>query len=326
MHVTHEQIASMFEPVSGIALKHWLRLHKYYHSAGSNEELYKKLASYVRSGDIGYDKLKEAACDIEESGGKRIFLFEGKSRFRSESDFRKSLRRLHIESDQTRRLSIKLPKKPTLNYVIWRRLSKNGKQEIRAKYSETHVNIKVNKERRVFEETSETKLIVVVHCIQNGTTQVRFDSPGDTHHHKNTDGVSSTSVYHEFYFRKAVQLVGIGLLSPMDLRPAMEYLANKESPRVFRLPHHVVRTGFNSILRCDAPSRDADVRDDPAHRGAARADKKNWAQEELKGYLIRDPDKSAYRDVWMGILPKGEIWFRRDCLEEEIDHAISRIK
>ena len=87
-----------------------------------------------------------------------------------------------------------------------------------------------------------------------------------------------------------------------------------------------VRTGFNSILRCDAPSPDADVRDDPAHRGAARADEKNWAQEELKGYLVKDPDKSAYRDVWMGILPRGEIWFRRDCLEEEVDYAISRIK
>jgi len=98
-------------------------------------------------------------------------------------------------------------------------------------------------------------------------------------------------------------------------------------PGLFLMPHHKVRTGFNCIMRMDSPNPNADIRDDPCHKGAATADQKNWDHNEIKGYLIpQDGSNDLQRKLWIGLASNGEFWFKRDCLEEEINYAISQIR
>ena len=318
--ITREQLERIVGHVSQIAVKHWLKVSELEHSAGNTDEFYRRLSKLLESGRLTIDDLQGAALEIEENGGKRIYLRQLKG-FESLSDrerFRSHLGDQGLSLSDMANKSIKTPPEATLNYVFW------SEQQVRIKLSETHVELDVDYESREFIEKKVTKFALALVDLDSGFTQIRLDPPGEVHIHKNPQtGQSDSRLYEQFYLTRFLNILGGQELELYDLQDAAERLVNL-TPRIFRLPHELVRTGANSRQRY---SSRIDVRDDPARQGAAAADSQNWVFENLSGYWL--PEASGgklQRELFMELKRRpAMIRFLADCLAAEVDYAFSRI-
>ncbi|GAG82029.1 unnamed protein product, partial [marine sediment metagenome] len=197
--------------------------------------------------------------------------------------------------------------------------------EIRIKYSETHINRIVDYENQRFIDKKVTKYAIALVDLNSGFTQIRVDPPETIHLHKDhTTGESKSRLYEEYYINEFRRIMENCQFELYDLSRAAEWIVNSE-PRVFRLPREHVRTGFNSrqIYSCKD-----DVRDDPAHQAAANEDASNWVYENLSGYWIPEQSQGQIsREIYMQMKGKPSmIRFLADCLENEVNYAIKRIR
>lgn len=319
--ITREQLERIVGHVSQIAVKHWLKVSELEHSAQNTDEFYQRLSKLLEAGSLTIESLQSAALEIEENGGKRIHLRKLKG-FEALSDRDKFEKHLSAQGisicDMTNR-SVKMPPETTLNYVFW------SEQEVRIKFSETHIEFNIDYESREFVEKKVTKFALALVDPNSGFTQIRLDPPGVVHIHKNPQTSESDSrVYEQFYFSRFLQILGGQELELYDLQEAAEWLVNS-TPRIFRLPHELVRTGANSRQRYSSRN---DVRDDPARKGAAAADSQNWVFEKLSGYWLPEPSGGKLkRELFMELKRRPTmIRFLADCLAAEVDYALSQIR
>lgn len=319
--ITREQLEGIVGHVSQIAVKHWLKVSELEHSARNTDEFYQRLSKLLEAESLTIDDLQSAALEIEENGGKRIYLrkLKGFESLSNRDEFESHLSTQGLSLSDTTNKSIKTPPEATLNYVFW------SEQEVRIKFSETHVQFGVDFETRRFIERKVTKFALALAVPNSGFTQIRLDPPGQVHIHKNPQtGESDSRLYEQFYFTRFLDALGGQELELYDLQEAAEWLVNS-TPRIFRLPHELVRTGANSRQRY---SSRIDVRDDPARQGAAAADSQNWVFENLSGYWLPEPSGGRLqRELFMELKRRpAMIRFLADCLAAEVDYALSRIR
>jgi len=318
-----QQLEKTLSHVSQRAVKHWLKTRGLEHTAANTDLFYERLIKLIDNRSLSIDHLKNAAIEIEESGNKRIYLrnLQGTEAISSKSALRDHLDSLNVSLVEDRYQSIHQPIRPVLNYIGW---FEQSPARVRMKFSETHEELEVNYETQTVTSQKITKFVVVVVDVESGFVQVRLDPASKVHPHKDQDGKSKEELYEDYYFRKAAELLGSEGLKAYDLSRAAEYLTTTQ-PRIFRLPIEKVRTSAASF---QTYSSRRDVRDDPARRGAQLADGDNWVYEDLHGYWIQDESEGQLsREVFMQLKRRTSMLrFLADCLENEVEYAISRIR
>jgi hypothetical protein len=319
--INRDALENIVGHISQIAVKHYLKVNNHPHTAGNTDDFYELLARLIDRGNLSMDKLRAASVDIEENGGKRIYLkkLEATNQLRNKSAFANHLRNKGLNLDDSQTASIKTPPEPTINYIFW---SDHG---IRIKATETHSKINFNTEKRTFIEEKVTNFALAILDFKSGFMQIRLDAPGEVHPHKSSyTGESDPQTYEDFYFDWFKELLDVKELPNYDISGVAECIVNT-NPRIFRLPAELVRTGANSRQRYSCRG---DVRDDPARQAAAAADSANWVYEDLRGYWIADESNgSLQRDVFMHLRRKPSmVRFLADCLAVEVDYALSRIR
>ncbi|HKG13008.1 MAG TPA: hypothetical protein VKB12_06705 [Pyrinomonadaceae bacterium] len=335
-----ENLNNLLGRVSDRALKQWLKVNGYFHSADSEADLLKLLAKLVDGGVLTRERLGDAIREIEENGSKRIFLrtLIRTGTVRSRKVFEKHLNSMGLGLTEAPTVTKYEPAKPMVNYVCWEKVKESvhnwneeggqpeeGETErIRVKFSETHLKRELDVETGAVTTEKVTKFIIASVEPGTGFMALFFDYPEEVHPHKNRKGNSRRELYEQYYFERAIQIFNSDGLEKFDLTKASERLV-ETVPRIYRIPHETVRTGGNSRQRYTSIF---DVRDDPARQGAEIADGINWVYEDLSGYWLPGVSRGELeRELFMQLI-RGQsmIRFLADCLAKEVAYAISRLR
>lgn len=306
--------------VSQTAVKHWLKVNGLEHTAQNTEEYYQRLAKLIEDEELTVEELREAVLEIQEYGGKRIYLrqLHGGKDFRLRRTFESQLNSLGMNLSATATKAVRLPSNPTLNYVTW------SESQIRIKYSETHRRVEIDYETELPIATDLTKYIVIISDPQTGFTMVCLDPPEKIHPHRKYTRSRHIDPYEQKYLDKALEILGGSIFTPFNLNNVIAGLVSTD-PRIFRLPHEFVITGDGLRQR---NSSERDVRDHKAHVAGMSADSDDRTYEDLQGYWI--PEQSGgqlHRELFMQLKRNTSmIRFLADCLASEVNYAISRIR
>lgn len=303
------------------AIKHWLRISGIHpHTANNEANFYALLYKLVGEDKLRINQLRAVALELEEYGGKRIYL--GKlSDYKTiglRQRFVNHLQELGLELDDERKEPRRLTARPHLNYICW------SPQEVRIGYSEKHEFIKPNRVTRSWDTVSRTNVIVISAQPSNGAVKIMMDTPGQTHPHQPASPRDDTEGYEEYYGHRALELLGAAEFRPINLVKVADGI-KKAGTDVFEETDASERTSHNSRQRTWSRS---DVRDDPAYNAAARVDGDRRVVESLSGYWL--PAGSAgklQRKVWMHLSMREQmVQFAANLLEREVEYAISRIR
>jgi hypothetical protein len=334
-----ESLDNLIHPdseVSDRVLKHWLKVYNLQHTADTKEKLQELLGKLISEGKLTRDELNAAIREIEEIGGKRIFLryLADKRTIRSQEAFEDHLKSIRRRLDKAPTATIYKPERPVINYISWepKEEDKAGQKpkrkrgdRIRVKFSETHLKaVGTDLTTGTVEVAQTTKFVIATVELGTGFTCIFVDYPGDEHPHKDRRGRSRRELYEQFYFDWVTELFDAQALIPFDLTPAADRLMNGPS-RIFRIPYETVITGGKSRQTYSSVE---DVIKDPARQGAEQADGSNWQFEELSGYWL--PAQSGgliERELFTQIVRANSvIRVLADCLASEVEYVISKLR
>lgn len=320
-----ESLKNLIDPDSDVSdrvLKHWLKVNGLPHTADAKSDLLKLLAKLIRTGKLTRERLADAVREIEENGGKRIFLrfLVDKSSIVSQRVFETHLKSINLGLDAAPTITKYKPAEPEINYICWQ----EKERRIRIKFSETHLKRDVDFEKGTITTEKKTKFVIASVELGTGFASIFFDYPEAVHPHKDSSGKSKSELYEQFYFDWITDIFDSDGLENFDLTKAGKRLV-KAVPHIFRIPHETVRTGGNSRQRYVSIK---DVRDDPARQGADQADGDNWVYEDLAGYWIPKMSKGKLqRELFMQLYRgSGMIRVLADCLASEVEYVISRLR
>lgn len=320
--------------VSVTVLKHWLKVNGFSQPVVTGDDLAKLLDKLIKSGELTRQKLDDAVREIEENGGKRIFLryLLDKSSVSSQKAFEKHLESKKLRLAETPTITKYKPKEPVINYISWEpkqdtkgkpRKDKKRGDKIRIKFSETQLRRNVDLEAGKITDEEKTKFVVATVELGTGFTCIFVDYPELVHRHKDRNGISKRELYEQFYLNQISEIFD-SPLAKYDLEPVIERLVHTK-PHVIRIPNEKVKTGGNSRQSYASIN---DVRYDPARQGAEQADGENWQFEDLAGYWIPEMSKGKlHRELFTQLVRANSIIrVLADCLASEINYVISRIR
>lgn len=303
------------------AVKHWLKISGIKpHTAGNEADFYKLLDGHIGSGKVRIEQLRTLAIEIEEYGGKRIYL--GKlSNYKTiglRQSFENHIKPLGYTINPEPVKAEELPSKPNLNYICW------STKEVRIGYSETHTSLKKDLETMTMAYVPSTKLITISAEPSTGFIKIIMDAPGEKHPHQATYRGQEIDGYEGFYKNRALQLLGASEFRPLDLLKVAEGIV-KAGTTIFEETNAFERTARNSRLRTWSRS---DVRDDPAYTAGAKVDGDKRVIESLSGWWLPEgSDKKLQRKMFMHLSRKEDmVQFPGNNLASEVEYAISRIR
>lgn len=303
------------------AVKHWLKISGIKpHTARNETEFYKLLDGHIGSGNVRIEHLRRLALEIEEYGGKRVYV--GKlSDYKTiglRQRFENHLKLLGYTIDPEPIKAKELPSKPHLNYVCW------SSNEVRIGYSETHQIIKPNREKMTLEPVSQTNLIIISAEPATGFIKIMMDAPGERHPHQVSYRGEQIDGYEGFYKNTALKLLGASKFRSLDFLKVVDVIV-KAGTTVFDERHSSELTARNTKQRNWAR---IDVRNDPAYAAGAKVDGDKRVVEGLSGWWL--PEGSGgklHRKMWMHLSRKEEmLQFPAHNLASEVEYAVSRIR
>jgi hypothetical protein len=237
--------------------------------------------------------------------------------FTSKKQFERHLSSLGL-SLLAERTTIRLPAKPTLNYITW------SDTEIRIKFSETHEHVKFDPETLTHNVTKRTKVILITFETESLFTKLCLDPPEIRNPHRMAASSGKVDPYENFYFAKTLEMLGGGALIPIDFPKIIEALVSTR-PRLFRLPYDKLISADGLIQR---NASQVDVRDHKIYELGVKEDGRDRVYEDLQGYWLPDQsEKQLRRELFMQLKRKeAMLRFLADCLPSEVNYAISRIR
>ncbi|HEV2859475.1 MAG TPA: hypothetical protein VGX48_00555 [Pyrinomonadaceae bacterium] len=297
-------------------MKSWLRRHGLRHSADNETALIALIEKLLDKGDLTLEGLKSAVREIEEYGGKRVYLKQilDASVISDRRKFEKHLQELAIPLSLEKGDSIRTPSKPRLNYAIW------SDEEVRVKFTETHTHVKFDKRTRKHEERAVTKFIVMSAEPQTGFLRIYMDPPGDEHPHENDRGVYTDVAYRDHYFSRAEEI--FGELDDFKLAQAAERLLQADPP----IYEPLLDSGWTPDNFKYTIAGRSDVRLAELYKSGSN--ERPGLPDLVRGHWIqRMSGNQLERDLYMFIrAAESRIQFKADCLAVEVDYAISRIR
>jgi hypothetical protein len=179
--------------VNNTALKHWLRLNKKTHSASNVDALALLIEKQIGEGTLTEDEFKNAIREINEYGGKRVFLrkLANTSLISDKDALEEHLADLGIPLNPEPVSAASHTVKPKLIYACW------NDDELRVKYSEKHIFRQADlRNDKIISEERPVRIVISANA-KSGVLRVFMDPPGQRHSHVNGDGEVSESAYTE---------------------------------------------------------------------------------------------------------------------------------
>lgn len=311
-------VQNIIAGVSHNVLKYWLRSYGLRHSAANEDALIVLIEKLLEKGDLTIEGLKSGIREIEEHGGKRVYLKQlmDPSIISARKRFEKHLAQLDISLSKEKGDAIKLPSKHRVNYAIW------SEDEVRIKYSEKHVHVQFDKRTRKHIDTPKTKYIVMSAEPKTGFLKIYMDPPGDEHPHTNERGVITDAAYTQFYFNRAKAIFGD--IEDFELIQRTIRLLLIDPP-IYEPTHDSGWTedNYQYTIKGRADTRRAEM-----YKKAKMTNSGLGLPEFIRGHWLQEMSGDQLeKQLYMIIRPaESRIQFRADCLAKEVGYAISRIR
>ena len=288
------------------------------------KNMYDAVGEALENKSLSIEQLHQAIAEIEESGDKKILLFKAKNYKYLDANRTAALaalRKKGIRPNETDWVTAHVGEtKGTFIYMFW----KDGMLKI--KFGEKHYELVPDTETGTF-STEEKQIRVIIWIdTKNGFTQLRLDSPGTKHRHKNDEHKSSETVYENYYVDLLKSLFSELEFANVDLNGVANHIEAKEKD-TFRLTKGVSTITQGAKQTFAAAGRKTDVRDLPNYQGAL-AKGGAWRAEDLTGYWIASASgEELKKDLFMRISRKsGHIRVQRGCLGKELQYGITKIR
>lgn len=290
----------------------------------ASKNLYDAVEEALDSGSLSVKQLHHAIAEIEESGDKKIRLFKAKNFKLLEANKSKILTTLKKKgiapSDENWVIAHVGNNKGILIYMFW------NNDILKIKFGEKHFDNIADPETSSFTREEKQIRIIIWIDAKTGFTQLRLDTPGTIHGHKNDERKSSEPVYENYYVDLMKNLFPDLEFVDVDLNGVANHIEGKERD-TFRLTKGVSTITQNAKQTFATAGRNTDVRDLPNYKGAL-AQGGAWRAEDLTGYWIAAASNGDLKkDLFMRISRKtAHIRVQRGCLEKELQYGITKIR
>lgn len=312
------QLKTLLTRYSVAHIRNWLKRCDLPSSAGTREELIKKLHEYLTGGQLTMDGLEAALLGIQEASNKRTFLYEIGTTPKDLERMEKQLADLKTVFAVKPILASYPTEATKFVYVT------NSETELRAKWTELHTRVTPDKKTRLWNEEPVPKVVVLIVNKKSGIVQLRCDKPEDEHVHKE-QGTSNKKAYFDFFAGASETLMGQSL-KPIKLEGALEKIIRTD-PRIVRVVYAVDDSDDGGRTHRAQKHKNKDVRDlkewkQQIDRGdIVRTFEEaplEWIKEQTDGKLQRDVTSHVYCEESM-------VRFDPECYEEELEYVLSHL-
>ena len=283
----------------------------------SRDEMVTKVHGLLESGDITEDGLIEASIGIEEASSKRTFLYRIPHAAKDVSKIDEQLDALHIPLSTERTPAVAPTMTPKLVYAM------NNESIFRAKWSEQHIRIKVDKRLKEFSEIKVAKIIVVVANKKTGEVQLRYDHPDDKHS-LTIENEASDQAYYDYYQEKTENMLGLPL-EPIDFRAGLEKILKTE-PRIVTTNYTIDDAEDGALTKRTQKKDGRDIRDTEEWKRIAKDKMVRTFEEAPLRWIPEMSNGSLTRELFSYVdAANGFVRFDADCNEDEIDYVLSQL-
>jgi len=284
------------------------------------------LAKGLAEGNITTAQLNDAISELDENSDKKIVLMNVLKVEDLAANKKEILKELYkkkgiVESDKKWVNGVVKNGAPTFINLFW------DDEVLKMKFSEIQYNVETDYETEKVIKTEKRVNIIYIIDLSDGLVQIRFDSPGNIHRHKNDASKISEAAYEGFYKEQLLNLFEDYTFKEMNLNKVANHLAYNEREK-FRITKGVTTITNNAKQTFASASIQADVRNLPEYEAAASKGTDYWLAEDLTGYWIAAASEDSLRkDLFMRISRKfSQVRVQRGCLEKELNYGIDKIR
>jgi hypothetical protein len=316
-HAALATVRQLVKNVSAASVKSWLKSQGLTSSASNREQLENKIASLIDTGELTVNKFRDAVIGIEESGGKRVHLFEVPDTDLDPAKIRAALKKANLQLSNDRDFAATAAK-TTLVYIL---LTDN---ELRMKWSENHQKPETDLDDMTVKLKPVKKVVVFRFHIEPKRAEIHYDNPEIRHPHGPSKGACPPSLYFDYYRTLVEELLEIKLV-PSELRGVLKQLI-EETPPVAKVKVQDHTNQQGNRIRVSA--RKNDVREDKDWQAMHTQNGQEWAYDSHSFYWISAASKESLKRDLFSALDADEVFVRvpADCNEEEITYAIEQIR
>ena len=290
------------------------------------DNLYDSLQAGLDDNIITLVNILAGISELEENSDKNIFLFHTKlfkKLYSDQQDIIRDIRKDHgykLTTDTTVRITP--GNGPTFIYM-------NLEDDIlKFKFSEIHFDKQDDPINDKYIRVPKIVNIYLIIELKTGFAQIRLDSAGQIHTHKNDLNNPSDGAFKNYYKDLFLKLFSRTPFEPFNLTGVANYIRLNETERF--LMQKMANTVSDGVKQSySMPRRNRDVRQNIALIGAAATDKNNeWLTEDISGYWLEAHSEGRLtRDLFMRLYRRdSEIRVQRGCLKKELDYGISTIR
>jgi len=319
-----EYLAKDCKRIGFAPLTTWLQENKITLSKGSN--FHDSLALSIEEKALSEEQLNQAVAELDENSDKKIFLLN-LQQFKDLASEKKNL----LKTWQLK-YSIKPTTKlwtngkvssgnPTFISLFW------DDELIKIKYSEIQYTAEIDYDTNNVVRTEKRVNVIYLIDPKDGFTQVRMDSAGNIHKHKNDSKKTSEAAYERFYKQLLLDLFPDFQFKDYSLVAVANKIALVEKDR-FRMNKGTTTITNNAKQTFATASIQGDVRDLPEYSAAASNGTDLWLAEDLSGYWVAlESGGELNKDLFMRIYRKNaQLRVQRGCLARELNYGINTIR
>jgi hypothetical protein len=301
------------------SVRNWLRSKGLTYSAATKAAMRKRVEGLIKKGSISVEDVGDGAIDLEEASAKRTFLYSVSNEPQNLAVIDTQLASLKVPLSNERSLASSPTAKPKLVYAI------NSSTEFRAKWTELHTHLFVNRKTEKFDHKPVPKVVVCILNKQTGIVQLRYDAPSDKHIHT-VEAEPNDKAYYGHYKSQVEAMLGLPLTT-IDLHSKLESILRKV-PRVVKTSYVVDETSEGGVNRRTQKQKNKDVRDlsdfpktDVSGGSLVRT------FEEAPVYWLKEPSSDELkREVYSYIYAaEGMVRFNAHCQESEIAYVLAQL-
>lgn len=320
---------NLFEEIKKLGIttfQNWLSENEILLEGPSRQNFFEKLEENIQNKKITLKQIEQGIAEMEENGDKKICLLQILNIDGFNKELQIALSRIKRKSGYSLSTENWIREKanlgPTFIYMI------RTEDELKIKFSEQHSIVEFDPDSAQFISLPKVVTIVFVIGLQDGLVQIRFDSPGNKHTHKNSEGKSSESAYEDFYKNLLAELFPDANFVNYNLSGIANYIEKHEYDS-FRITKGVTTITNAAKQTFSGVSTKLDVRDLPEYKAAAATTfSDTWLTEDLTGYWkASTSDEELIRDLFMRVSRRSsQIRVQRGCLEKELNYGINKIR
>ena len=291
-----------------------------------SDNFFDSLAKTIVDGGLTRDQLNHAIAELDENSDKKIYLMGITNFIDLEPNKASILKGLHqrkgiVASDKQWVNGDVKSINPTFINLYWEGST------IKIKYSEIQYNVEFDPDSEKTIKIEKRVNIIFLIDTSDGFVQIRFDSPGNKHIHKNDVGKLTEAAYEGFYKQLLFDLFLDSQFKDLNLNRVANQIANNEKA-AFRITKGTTTISNNAKQTFATASTQSDIRDIPEYEAAAAGGTDYWLPEDLVGYWVAaESNNELKKDLYMRISRRNsQVRVQRGCLEKELNYGIRKIR